>query len=99
MTAFYITQRVRKVRGNRNVGATGTVAEFDPRDPIGATLGVRHDMAMGCVDVFFQEIGQMAAGTLVWGSPDDYEPILPAGLEDPERVASLYELPTDEVTA
>lgn len=99
MTTFYLTQRVRKARGNRNVGITGAVAAFDPNDPIGCTLGVRHDVAVDGFNVRLEDPVRMAAGELVWGSPDDYEPIVPGGLEAPEQIASLFEPDTREVTA
>lgn len=77
MSKFFVGQRVRKVRG-LCTGLTGVVAEIDPGDPRG--LGVRADgpgvglNADDCERPF-------AAGEIIFGRPDEHEPILPEGTQ------------------
>lgn len=94
MSAFYFGQKVRKVRGQWNVGHTGTVCGFDPFDPNGFMVAVRLDAAS--IGMRNGEIIDVPAGFEVWDSPDHLEPILPDGLESLDRINELYE-PTPEV--
>ncbi|WP_202844752.1 hypothetical protein [Luteimonas saliphila] len=72
MTTFYVGQRVKKVRGEANIGLTGVVVSAwveHPIDPL-ATLRVKLDQAgLGTH-------GDYAAGEVAATHPDDWEPIL-----------------------
>ena len=75
MSDLRIGQRVVKARG-WNVGSTGVVAEIDWSDA--RSLGVRLDRA----SLGFDErdnIIPVESGCVVFGYPDEYEPIIPSG--------------------
>ena len=88
MAAFYVGQRVRKVGGDWNIGMTGVVAEIDPNDPFGYTLGVILDGHAIC-----EMNGRLSIeiGFIGFGAPEHFEPILPPGLESDAEIDALYE--------
>ena len=75
MSVLRIGQRVVKARG-WNVGSTGVVSEFDWSDD--RSLGVRVDSAcLGFNE--HDDIIHVESGVVVFGYPDEYEPIIPSG--------------------
>jgi hypothetical protein len=87
MTAFYLGQRVRKARGELCVGWTGTVAGVDPMDPRG--LGVRMDI--GGLGISHRDRPRaFGAGEILWGYPDEFEPITPDGMEPITETLALW---------
>lgn len=94
MSAFYIGQRLRKVRGVWNIGMECVVVAFDPNDPEGMTLGVVFDQR--CVGEMCGILTAVAPGEVGYGYPGDFEPVNPPGLESPERITELFQ-PSPEV--
>lgn len=93
--SFYIGQRVKKVRGGVNEGLTGTVAGTDYGCPFGLTLAVHVDSSC-TVHRILGKSHVIRAGEIAWGKHENFEPILPPGLESPAEIAALYE-PEDAI--
>lgn len=74
MSAFFVGQRVKKVRGNVGVGITGRVVSLDASEYNNADLIVRIDAAVVNLsgDVF-------APGECCGVKRAQWEPILPSG--------------------
>lgn len=71
--AFYVGQRVRKKSGMCS-GITGTIVEIDTSDD--RSLGVQVDQPGLGLDAS-DNPKAFAAGAVVFGYPDEHEPILP----------------------
>lgn len=95
MSAFYVGQKVRKVRGTGNIGLTGTVSGFDQSQSDGCTISWRLDTEFIGMQMNGKKVS-IPAGSEAWDNPHHLEPILPAGLESLDRINELYE-PEPEV--
>lgn len=92
MSKFFVGQRVKKVRGEDDVGLTGVIVDLDPGCVLGHTLLIRGDRPMRVRGGLFRE----DRGTMLeaWGRPEHWEPIINLGLEacDEDFKLSLDEL-------
>lgn len=77
MANFRIGQRVRKVAG-MCLGNTGVVVEFDHTE--GRCMGVRVDADGEGIDWLGNPV-PFCAGEVMRGDPDEFEPILPEGMQ------------------
>ena len=90
MGAFYVGQRVRKVRGLLNIGMEGIVAALNPQRSNGRTVATVYPFAAYGANQRGM-VREVPAGTLLWANPNDLEPIIPEGLESLAEINALYE--------
>lgn len=96
MSAFYVGQKVKKVRGKCGIGITGTVTSSPAK---------RTDLPGDRIDVLldaptFNERGIFfAVGEETATPPELWEPIIPPGLESIEEINALWETEPAKVLA
>lgn len=89
MSRFYVGQPIKKCRGEMNIGVTAVVVAFHTFMPHGHTMQVR--VTSPATQVLFGEYCAAPVGTECLADPDDWEPIIPEGLESLEEINALYE--------
>lgn len=91
MSAFYIGQKIKKVRGPANLGLTAVVVEFGshPFSP-GTDMRVRADRQVEAVNIFDRSTRIAPAGSEGWTRSALWEPIIPDGLESLEEINALW---------
>lgn len=90
MSAFYIGQRVKKVRGN-SIGVTATVVTLAYNAITQSDMQVRVDQSAVATNVIFHYQITRPAGTVGWAQSHQWELIIPDGLESLEEINALYE--------
>ncbi|RZZ90635.1 hypothetical protein [Pseudoxanthomonas winnipegensis] len=75
MSAFFVGQRVKKVRG-MVTGLTGVIAEFDHSDS--RSVGITSDIAGVGINARGEPV-RFSPGRVVWCRASELEPIVPEG--------------------
>ena len=87
MARFFVGQRVKKVRGEYNVGLTGVITSVDNEDEIDIEVAVDASCVGTCEGIPMT----FMAGEKVWWPSHLWEPILPEGAQ-PSEFTTLAEL-------
>jgi hypothetical protein len=102
MSRFYVGQRVKKVRGDRNIGLTGVVVgnaffagghhAHHPSYPFGFELISPSDLQV-LFDGNWEGVvgGYFSAGDVAFCDAHNFEPIQPSGAQ-PSEFTTLHEL-------